>query len=434
MVKSAGLIFLVTISLGLASNATRAGDEARPAIIDSSENTKHDVKLFADLGVSVIGRYYARCPQWQLVPREQREHEKKDCPKLVKLGVFPQREYCQVRFVPYKRLIDNAGEVDAILGDERLAILSIYQFYSQELKFDSDRDKLDPKRAEDPLAYFLSDRPRKKQPKTVADFNDCITPTKPNTIEEDASLDAHAAVAQAKIVGQPTKTAIYFGVDFNLTGERRNNLRKYFKIIQEILTKNDYEVGVYGNGSVSDLLYEEGLAKYVWLNGSSGHEGSAMTYNNRHWDLLQTKTDTTWEIGPGKDGNARTAELDTNMQNPKNSSHIGFWKHDKGFIVPRDRNVMIHSARRFVCELAPKIYDDQGAEVDKPVCSKTYGIAVRVYELNASKNLIRVDCNEDGVADALMKIGDLSSARPLFDVSPKTCATLRNGQCMREGG
>jgi hypothetical protein len=426
IVKKEILIALVAISLSSASGTSRAEDEARSTIIDSSENAEHDVKLFADLGVSVIGRYYGRCPQWRLVPREQREREKKDCPELVKLGTASPREYCKLRLVPHKRLIDNAGEVDAILNDQRLAILSIYQFYSQELKFDSDQDKLDPKRAEDPSAYFLSDRPRKDQPKTVADFNDCFTPTKPNTIEEDATLDAHAAVAQAKIVGQPIKTAIYFGVDFNLTAERENNVTKYFKIINEILKKGGYEVGVYGNGSVSDLLYKRKLAKYVWLNGSSGHEGSAATYNDRHWNMLQTKTDTAWEIGTGEDGKARIAKLDTNMQNPESSSYVGFWKRHKRFAVPHKRNVTIHSARRFVCELAPKIYDDQGAEIDKPVCSKTYGIAVRTYKSDATKNLIHVDCDEDGVADGWMKASDVSSARPLFDVSPKTCAAQRN--------
>jgi hypothetical protein len=373
------------VALLVISSSAVAKDPALATIVDSSENTKDHAKLLADLGVTVIGRYYGRCRQYKEVVEDGR---------LVRKPI-----------VTNKRMIDNAGEVDTILGDKRLAILSVYQFYSQASKFDNDRVSRP--------STLLDDRPKVDNPKTVADFNDCFRADRPNTIEKDAELDGYAAVTQAGLIGQPKKSAIYFGVDFNLTHERRDNVIKYFRVINKILTDHDYEVGVYGNGSVSDLLYDQKLAKYVWLNASSGHEGSAYTYNIKHWDLLQTKTDTIWVLGKDRSGKPIRAELDTNMQNPA-SSYIGFWKRKELFTAERDRNIIIHEARQFVCEGSAKVFDDGGREIQRPACTRVHGLTVRTYALNARKDLIGVDCDEDGQPDGWMRVKDISKSRPTY--------------------
>jgi hypothetical protein len=107
---------------------------------------------------------------------------------------------------------------------------------------------------------------------------------------------------------------------------------------------------------------------------------------------LQTKTDTRWSF----DGN--NVELDTNVQNPQ-STDVGFWKKDGSFVVPHDWNVAVHSVRRFVCEGAPVVVDEVGRTIEKKACTTTFGTVVRAFELNASKDLVRVDCDEDGNAD-----------------------------------
>jgi hypothetical protein len=341
--------------------------DARIAIVDSSDSTKPYVQSLAALGVVVIGRYYGRCPQ---------------------------------RIVPEKRMIDNLGEISAILHDKRLGMLSIYQFYSQDEKFDSNRSS--------GKVSALDDRPRNPHARTVEEFNDCITPDRPNTIEDDAKLDGYAAVVQAKdIAKQPSGTAIYFGADFDVNESRKENVLKYFRIVNTIVTNAGYILGVYGNGAISDVLRRENLVKRVWLSASPGHAGSVNAYNTGHWDLLQTKTDVKWSIA------GKAVELDTDIQNPK-SADAGFWNKAGLFLVPRDRNGAIYGARRFVCEGRPVVVNDSDEPVFQKACMEPFGAVVRTFEINASKKLVRVDCDEDGKPDGWMKVRDLSTTRPVF--------------------
>jgi hypothetical protein len=307
-------------------------------------------------------------------------------------------------------MIDNLDEMNAILTDARLAMLSVYQFYSQAGKFDNGRSSGG--------VSMLDDRPRNSNARTVEDFNDCVASDRPNTIEEDAQLDAHAAVIQAKeIIRQPAGTAIFLGVDFDLTKEREANVMAYFRVINKIIRNEGYALGVYGNGAISDLLRGENptheeLIEYVWLTASPAHAGSTNTYNTKHWDLLQTKTDTKWPINDG----GKLIELDTNMQNPA-STYIGFWNKNGGVTVSHDRNITIHNARRFVCEGSPIVLDRpdaSGHRIERPACTRTFGIVVRTFETDSTGKLVRVDCDEDGKPDGWMKVTDLSAKRPLW--------------------
>ncbi|HEV7880020.1 glycoside hydrolase domain-containing protein [Bradyrhizobium sp.] len=363
-------ISLFALTLGVFFSMHAQAQDARIAIIDSSENTKPHIAKLHELGVLAIGRYYGRCRQWR-----------------------------------GKRMIDNLDEINAILDGGRLGILSVYQFHSQEEKFDNDRSSLGVK--------SVDIRPRMADPKTVKDFNDCISPARPNTIEEDARLDGYAAVTQAReIIKQPAGTAIYFGVDFNLTPDRQANVLKYFRIVNKMVTDAGYVTGVYGNGAISDLLYGENpagekLVKYVWLTASSSHEGSANTYNVKHWDLLQTKVNISWSVA------GQQVPLDTNMQNP-NTTDAGFWNRSGSFVIPNARNVAVHGPRRFVCEGRPVVFNDAGQSVPKPACTTTFGITVRTFEMNTPRTLVRVDCDEDGNPDGWMKVKDLSAKRPIW--------------------
>ena len=53
------------IPLNFIISYAHAKDFQRATIIDLAASTKEDAKLLADLGVTVIGRYYGRCPQWE---------------------------------------------------------------------------------------------------------------------------------------------------------------------------------------------------------------------------------------------------------------------------------------------------------------------------------------------------------------------------------
>ena len=83
--------------------------------------------------------------------------------------------------------------------------------------------------------------------------------------------DAMAAYWQARAVGQPAGSAIYFAVDFN--AQALAPVDEYFRgIAAGFATASggnpDYTIGVYGSGAVCDAVKRAGLAQYSWLSNS----------------------------------------------------------------------------------------------------------------------------------------------------------------------
>jgi len=75
--------------------------------------------------------------------------------------------------------------------------------------------------------------------------------------------DAVSAYRQAKAVGQPGGSAIYFAVDFDATGADLYPIDQYFRGITAGLAASnggasEYKVGVYGSGAVCDSVNEPG--------------------------------------------------------------------------------------------------------------------------------------------------------------------------------
>jgi hypothetical protein len=86
------------------------------------------------------------------------------------------------------------------------------------------------------------------------------------------AADAAGAAQQAAAIGQPVGSAIYFTVDYDAAAsEISGNITAYFNAIAGSL--GDYEVGVYGSGSVCAAILGAGLAKYAWLAQSTGWSG-----------------------------------------------------------------------------------------------------------------------------------------------------------------
>ena len=142
--------------------------------------------------------------------------------------------------------------------------------------------------------------------------------------------DIKAALDQAKLVRQPEGSAVYFGVDFNLSKfaygkvaqagkiepPARDNVTavlEYFRAINQTVG-NSYAVGVYGNGMVNRLLRAEKLVTYSWISASRAHDETADFYNSGQWHLFQNQVDRRWFGAPGK---CTSPDVDTNVQNPK---------------------------------------------------------------------------------------------------------------------
>ena len=103
--------------------------------------------------------------------------------------------------------------------------------------------------------------------------------------------DGMAAHRQAKAVGQPPGTAIYFAVDYNVPeAEIRGLIDPYFRGVAAGLAaaagkSREYRIGVYGSGAVCGYLKAVRLAEYAWLSHSRAWAGYASFGN---WDIKQS--------------------------------------------------------------------------------------------------------------------------------------------------
>ena len=87
------------------------------------------------------------------------------------------------------------------------------------------------------------------------------------------TADANGAIAQAKAVGQPLESAIYFTVDYDATSsDITGNIASYFQAIVATIG-NQFRVGVYGSGDVCHAIKSSGYASLAWLAQSTGWSG-----------------------------------------------------------------------------------------------------------------------------------------------------------------
>ena len=99
--------------------------------------------------------------------------------------------------------------------------------------------------------------------------------------------DALSAYKQAKAIGQPVGSAIYFAIDYN--AHELDPAKEYFRGIAAGLTaasggRSEYKVGVYGSGAVCNEIKRAGLARYSWLTRATSWDGS-LDYND--WNIKQ---------------------------------------------------------------------------------------------------------------------------------------------------
>lgn len=223
----------------------------------------------------------------------------------------------------------------------------------------------------------------------------------------EVAADAKAALEQARLVGQPEGSAIYFGIDFNVTpnGKVVDAVLAYFRAINRTVGDR-YAIGVYGNGFANRILREEKLVSYNWISASRSHEETVDFYNSGRWHLFQNQVDRRWFGPPGKC--AVGLDVDTNLQNP-NVTDIGAWGAGG---VGQSRNRAIFGERRFT--LRPTdVYrksDGSGGPIDRTLCNSSGRIPrngnVRV--LAQSGDWSSVDIDEDGKLDGFVRTADLT--------------------------
>jgi hypothetical protein len=102
--------------------------------------------------------------------------------------------------------------------------------------------------------------------------------------------DATTANSQARAIGQPPGTAIYFAVDFDARNRSLDRVTEYFEGVAAGLVSAgrgiaNYQIGVYGSGAVCDAIKRMGLARYAWLSNSIAWTGS-LGYQD--WNIRQS--------------------------------------------------------------------------------------------------------------------------------------------------
>ncbi|MBV9018268.1 MAG: DUF1906 domain-containing protein [Alphaproteobacteria bacterium] len=102
--------------------------------------------------------------------------------------------------------------------------------------------------------------------------------------------DATSAYAQAKAIGQPPASAIYFAVDYNApSSDIGGPIDQYFRGVAAAFAamsggRPEYKVGVYGSGAVCLAMKQAGLAQYTWLTNSTAWAG---TLHYDDWNIRQ---------------------------------------------------------------------------------------------------------------------------------------------------
>lgn len=284
--------------------------------------------------------------------------------------------------LPEKRIafnkVGNSPE-SKILTENGIAILSIYQYKNQ-------------------LAE-----------KFVTGLADTGSPT------EEARADARAALDQARAVGQPQRSAIYFGVDFNVREDATDNegnpliesILNYFRIVNEVVG-DKFRVGAYANGYVNRVLRSKNLISFSWVSPSRSFAETPAFISSGKWQLFQNQVNRRWfgALGECPSG----LGVDTNIQNPQ-FSDVGAWGAAS---IDLRRTKAIFDERRFVLRATPifSTKNPDGEPITKQRCildgelkrwklipENTIQRANNVRVLSDDGTWAQVDIDDDGEAD-----------------------------------
>lgn len=121
-------------------------------------------------------------------------------------------------------------------------------------------------------------------------FEDYGQASKLKLTMEQGAKDATSAMRQAKAIGQPERSAIYFAVEGLPSGYKKKDLpriRDYFSGVTSVVG-GKYAIGVYGDGIVCKTLLEEQICKFTWLAAAShSFEGTKDFFASGQWSVAQ---------------------------------------------------------------------------------------------------------------------------------------------------
>lgn len=98
-------------------------------------------------------------------------------------------------------------------------------------------------------------------------------------------VDAGLALNEAKLIGQPIGSAIYFAVDFDVTTAAQFDIiENYLRGITSALGTS-YQVGVYGEYTIVEEMFKRKACKhfwqtYAWSKGQKSKNANIFQYKN----------------------------------------------------------------------------------------------------------------------------------------------------------
>lgn len=368
---------LLITALALAAGPAALAD-SRSAIIDTAWDTRPFIADMKKSGIQVVGRYLARCPQ-------------------------PDRGIPQKRLIDQGAYADRGSEVRQLL-DNGFAILSIYQFNN------------------DSKNKFLG-RDRNGNPLPDASCRNTDNHRSPT---EEARLDADAAVEQARALGQPAGSAIYFGVDIAFSSRdatTRRAMVEYFNEVRRVIRRARYQLGAYGNGDALAVLSAEKLIDHSWLSASRAYPGTTEFHNSDQWHLFQSGVNL--EFFGGAPGACRAGlPLDVNTKNKRFANRpLGFWTARGTVRIDPSRTKAIYDARRFACDGDARLRKSASSSPDDLLSGTTrcrgsrsvrhaetidYANATRIGR--RSGDVVEVDYDDDGEFDGWTAASNLTSS------------------------
>ena len=385
------------------------------AIIDTNNDTREWLaRLRDEKAVRIVGRYYSRAKQCGSAPAKRMAFNDETIDGTLKC--------------PIVKSFQGGSEVDQLLAGG-FGILSAYQYNSGN-----------PRK----LLFGLDERGQAKAGDPRTDHV--------SRAEEEADLDAAAALAQAKTANQPPGTAIYFGLDFNLqqdddavvradvtySDSARTKVRSralklasqaYFKRLG-VKIAGRYKIGLYGCGYASEYLRDSKLhgrplIEYTWISGSTSYDRTPAVLRGNEWHLFQNKLDLSWFTTTARC--SAGLGVDTNVQNP-DKADIGAWGR-----VHRDVNRLglykVDAARtgeifrwRLPAKQTTPIYDRMLTPNGATTCrsrktvrqsevKKTRDVRVlEVVQLGTNGVWLGVGIAEDGVLDGYCRQADFAAS------------------------
>ena len=150
----------------------------------------------------------------------------------------------------------------------------------------------------------------------------------PKLSAEQGIHDAQIALAQAKNIGQPDRSAIYFALEHlphGYTSAHVDGIKLYCEGLREVLA-GKYKLGVYSDGVVCAALLDAELCDYAWLSASTSFEGSKAFDKSGRWALAQRKVDLNWN----------GLSIDTNDAKDDFGAFIAVQAEVKTAVKPRD--------------------------------------------------------------------------------------------------